>query len=337
MIKDCLVEEIDVSRFLSEIEEVQNPTIYISPAWLSFLTQTVRGEMLTFRIKYGGINIYTYGFLFRKAGIKMFCSPFEGWNTAYIGLYSNEPIRDAPTVIKCLYRYLRKKKHILYFEMTDRNLSCEDLEANGIKYEGIKCMSCNLLNDEETLFAKLPRNLRKKIRNFRAQGFDVVAAKPTREFADLYYRQLIEVFALQRLKPFYGVEKVYSLFDCFGPDNPQLLCLKSINTATGEDIGTAIYLRYKNYATTFGSASFTSQKKAGMNHVIRWEAMKQLKQSGVAFYDFGGFNPYKTIFDPDIHIIPRVHISCIPFLFSMKRMAKALITFKRKVFKRNSF
>ncbi len=328
------IEEINFDCFYKLTQNVLNPTIFIAEPWINFLTKNVPGTPLAFKISFNGELVYTYGFITKKLGIKMFCSPFEGWNTPYIGFYSEKPIKDYSIIIRGLFKYLKKEYKIKYFEITDKNISLEELKNNKITYEVIKNMNYDLREDEETLFNKLPKQLRKKIRNYKHHDLDVVKAAPNNEFVKLYYDELIEVFALQKLKPFYSLEKVVSLFESFNQYQDNIVCYKSINTSTGEEIGTAIYFVYRDYALSFGSASFTSQKKTNMNHVIRWEAIKQFKSMGVTFFDFGGFNPYKSIFAPNIFLIPRVHISSIPLLFFFKQIAKHLVSLRRKIFKK---
>ena len=332
-INNC-VQEISFEQFYENTKDVIDPTVYIIKPWVEFLKSNVKGTPIALEISSDTQKIYTYGFLIKKAGIKMYCSPFEGWNTPYIGLYSNKEIKDYPEAIKSIYRYLRKEKRIKYFEVTDKNIDPTSLKGKKIKYNLIKNMHYDLHSSEDDLFEKLPRSLKKKIRNYNNQGYSVVKDEPSDAFAELYHKQLLEVFALQKLKPFYGPEKTKSLFDAFKDYKDNILCLKSINSSDGSDIGTAIYLHYKDFAVTFGSASYTSQKKSNMNHVVRWGAIKYLKKSGVTFFDFGGYNPYKNLFQPDISLIPCIHMSSIPLLHFFKVVAKKMIGLRRKIFKK---
>ena len=326
------VQEISFDQFFKETEDVLKPTVYIIKPWVEFLKSNVQGEAIAFEINFNSQKIYTYGFLLKKFGIRMFCSPFEGWNTTYIGFYSTQEITNYSEIIRFFYRFLKKEYKIKYFEITDKNICYNELKEKRIKFKLIKNMNYDLTTDENTLFEKLPRSLKKQIRNYHNHGYSIAKVEPNEDFANLYYGQLIEVFALQNLKPFYSLEKVKSLLNSFKDYKENILCLKSFNLSDNSEIGTAIFLTYKNFAITFGSASYTAQKKSNMNHVVRWEAIKHFKDGGVTFFDFGGYNPYKSIFEPNITLIPCIHISSIPFLYLMKCFAKKMIEIRRKLF-----
>ena len=195
-----VVQEITFNYFYKHTETVLNPTIFITKPWINFLVKNVSGIPLAFKITINGEDVYTYGFITKKLGIKMFCSPFEGWNTPYIGFYSSKPIIDYPIIIRGIFKYLKKHYRIQYFEITDKNIPLKELKNNKIPYEIIKNMNYDLREDEETLFSKLPKHLRKKIRNYQHQGLDVVKAAPNQDLFTVLIKWFLCLKLLTNIK-----------------------------------------------------------------------------------------------------------------------------------------
>ena len=330
--KTATIRQITEEEFFKCTQNALNKIVYITKPWVIFLKSTIKGSFIAFEIETNGQRIYTYGFFRKILMFKLYCSPFEQWNTPYIGFFSESIITNYE-FLHDFYSFLKKEYHINYFDVSDLMFNEQNIKNLRFKIEKTKNIFLDLSNGEESIFNSFGSHLRKRIRNNVKQGYKVVFCPPNIEFANLYYDQLIEVFERQNLAPFYSREKIIKLFNAFTGYENEIVCTKTIDPE-GNDIGTFIHLKFGKHCIAFGSASFTDKKKDNMNHVHRWECIKYFINEGLEYYDFGGFNPYKMVFIPEEKQIYRLIKSNIPLLYTSKRIVKWFISLKRKVIKR---
>ena len=330
MSKNIFCEYISKDEYFKVIDEFLHPTIYVTKPWVLFLEKNIKGDFVFIKLSNGIQYIYTYGIIFKKGPIRIYGSPFAGWNTGYIGLMSDKEVIDYKSCIESLYHFLRKTRKIHYFEFVDKNINVEYAKKNKIRYEFTHNMFIDLKKSENDILDSIDKRLAKKWRNYSKHGYEIVECEPNKEFADIFYDQLIEVFARQNLKPFYSRQRIYSLLDTFKDYKDNILCLHSVDVSTANVLSSGIYLKYKKYCVSIASAYYDSSKKHNMNHPMRIYAIMHMKNEGADTFDMCGFNPYKAIFGPYIVDIPLIYKSSIPFLHLFKKIAKAIISNKRK-------
>ena len=321
---------ITKEEYLKGLDTIADKNIYQTKPWIDFLESYVNGKIFYLKIISNENIIYFYGMLFTLKGIRIFASPYKRWSTPYIGFASTSKIVNYSAIIKKTYVFLKKKLKIHYFRMTDFNSDLNQLKANHIKFDIEEQMYLDLTKSEQELLNGFNHGTKKIINKHIKNNTIVEQSKANKEFVEIYYEQLIEVFERQDLKPFYEKERIYDLFEHFSEYEDNILCLKAFDSKTKECVGTAIYFGINNFAITFGSATNSAGRKLGVAHFIRWTAMKYWKEKGATFFDLGGSNPYKLCFNPIIKKVPYVYIQAIPGLHFAEKMAVKLIKRKRE-------
>ena len=294
-------------------------TIFQTPAWLAFLSQTQKGEVVVAALKEGQETLgYFIGMIVRKYGLRILGSPFPGWSTSYMGFHLTAEV-DKRQTIQTLIDYAFGELGCVHFEMMDRTLTLKDLEELGVEYRLLRGFEIDLKRSEDELFSGMTSACRRCIRKAEKESV-IIEEAHDREFADDYYAQLEDVFAKQRLVPTYDIERVRHLIAHVHPTG-HLLLLRA-RDPHGRCIATGIFPHLNGVMYFWGGASWRRHQILRPNEAIQWQAMKIGKQQGVHTYDMGGGGEYKRKYGGREIAVPWFRKSKYAWILPMRNLAE---------------
>jgi Acetyltransferase (GNAT) domain len=287
------------------LERLPNRTLYQSPAWLAFLAETQRGEVILAALRDGSSTVgYFTGLKLRRFGFSLLGSPLPGWTTSYMGfnLQPGVPVTEA---IRALREFAFRELGCVHLEVMDRQLASNEIDGQTL-YRDYDGFEIDLSSSEDTLFGRLHPPCRTCIRKAVRCGVSVEQASDD-EFAFEYYAQLEDVFAKQGLRPTYSIDRVRALLRHLQPTG-QLLLLRARNSE-GRTIATGIFPAMYDRAYFWGAASWRSSQISRPNELIMWQAMLYWKSRGIQSFDMGGSGDYKRKYGGREISIPWVRMS----------------------------
>jgi CelD/BcsL family acetyltransferase involved in cellulose biosynthesis len=286
------IEPLDAQGddWLVNIDSTHAGTIYQTPAWVRFLSQTQRGEPVVAALKSGRETIgYFTGLIVRKFGLRILGSPFAGWSTDYMG-FALPPSADRRQAVQAVMDYAFHDLRCVHLEVMDRNVTVRDLDGLGVQYRIYRGFEIDLGREEHEVFSGMTSACRRCIRKADKEGVFVEEAKDI-EFADEYYAQLKDVFAKRNLVPTYGIQRVRHLITHLQPTG-HLLLLRA-RDRSGRCIATGIFPHMNGVMYFWGGASWRHHQKLRPNEAIQWHAMRIARQKGLRVFDMGGGGEYK--------------------------------------------
>jgi hypothetical protein len=301
------------------IDVYQDRTIFQTPAWLAFLSETQNAEPVVAALREGHQIVgYFTGLIVRKFGFKILGSPFRGWTTDYMGLTLSTEVsrRDA---MQALFDFAFEELGCSHVEMMDRHLTVADIEGLDVQYDVYLSYEIDLAQSEEKLFANMTSACRRCIRKADRNGIIIEEAKDP-AFADEYYAQLQDVFAKQALVPTYGIERVRRLIAHLHPTG-NLLLLRA-RDKNGRCIATGIFPHLNGVMHFWGGASWRQHQHLRPNEALQWHAMRIGKQKGLRIYDMGGGVGYKKKYAGYEIQVPWVRKSKRPWMNHARNLAR---------------
>ena len=295
--------------------------VYQSPAWLSFLAETQKGEPVLAVLKEGDQTLgYFSGLVVRRLGLKILGSPFRAWTCPYMGLnlLPTVPRRVAAAALPAFaFRELRCH----HFEMVDSRMTLEDVDGLDLNREPRASYVMDLTQSEETLLANMNSYRRRDIR--RAEKHRVIIEEAQDQaFAAEFSEQLKDVFAKQGLVPTFGVERVRALVRHLAPTG-MLLRLRA-RDPEGHCIATGVYLGMQSAAFYWGGASWRQYQNLHPNELLQWYAMRYWKKRGLKTYDLVGTMDFKARFGGSQITISMISKSKYRFLALLRTWAPAV-------------
>lgn len=317
---ELITRDIDWAK----IEQCPDSTIYKTHEWFDYLKRWKNIEPFIVSISAQNKVIgYFVGERLNKI-IKIIGSPFEGIGTAHQGLsmFSECSPQQRLDIYSQLATWIFKKGYGQFLQIEDWELTMTDVESSKVYAQGHEGYLINLGLSEDELFHNLhQKSCRYSINKSIKSGITIRETADTSAFVDIYYDQLIEVFAKQGLKPTYDKECVKALVDSLYPD--RILLLEAV-TAEGEIAATGLFPGDKNIAIFWGGASYQKFQKLCPNEPLIWEAIKIWKSRNTKIFDLCGVRPYKLKFGPEIYIKPRIIFAKYKILISAKIIAKKM-------------
>jgi hypothetical protein len=310
---------VRVDDLTLRLEINQRRTIYQTPAWLAFLSDTQHGELVFAILKDGEtpLGVFT-GLIVRKFGLRILGSPFPGWSTDYMGLTLSPGVAKR-RALQALIDFAFQQLGCIHFEIMDRHITEEDLCGLDVQYSLYRSFEIDLNRNENELFANMTSACRRCIRKADKEGVSIEEAQDL-DFADEYYAQLQDVFAKQRLVPTYGIDRVRRLIRHLHPTG-QLLLLRA-RDRSGRCIATGIFPHMNGVMYFWGGASWRHSQLLRPNEVIQWHAMKLGKRKGVRIYDMGGDGEYKKKYGGYEIKVPWFRKSKYPWIRYLRDMAQ---------------
>ena len=304
-------------------------SFYCSFDWISFLQQNQKGKPILLEICSQGVPIaYFVSVLVKKMGIKVLGSPFEGWLTPDMGFIVLSEI-DYDKAICSIVDYSFRKIRCHYVQICDKKIN-NDIVSIKHKIDYTQLLSLDLTKTEEEILNGFTKNGRRDVRASQRKGIIVKRVPFNYEFADIYYNQLIDVFAKQGLKPNYKKEKVYEMVDFLKDNQENVLALEALNS-DGVVVATVFSFGKNEWAYYVGAASFRQYQGDLPNEALFWEFVLFWKSQGIKHLDLMGYRKYKMKYNPAIIEQPRFIFQKFVGLYSIKKIAHHLIVLVRRI------
>lgn len=302
-------------------------TIFQTPAWLAFLSQTQNGEVVVAALKEKEATLgYFIGMIVRKFGLRILGSPFPGWSTSYMGFNLTAEV-DRRQAVQALIDFAFDELGCVHLEMMDRNLTVRDLDGFGVEYRTLHGFEIDVRRSEDELFSGMTSACRRCIRKAKKEGVIVEEAHDP-EFADDYYAQLEDVFAKQRLVPTYDIERVRQLIAHVYPTG-HLLLLRA-RDLNGRCIATGIFPHLNGVMYFWGGASWRQYQILRPNEALQWYVIKAGKLRGIHTYDMGGAGDYKRKYGGREIGVPWFRKSKYVWVSRMRQLAQQSCSMGRK-------
>jgi lipid II:glycine glycyltransferase (peptidoglycan interpeptide bridge formation enzyme) len=264
-----------------------------SPAYLAFLAETQKGELVLAALKEGQETLgYFSGLIVRKFGFKILGSPFRGWSTPYLGfnLLPSAPRRAA---IEALPDLAFRQLGCIHVEVTDSHVTADDIRGLGFGHEVHATMVNDLTLSEETLLANMNSYRRRDIRRAEKHGVIIEEARDD-AFPDEFAAQFKDVFDKQGMVPHYGADRVRAFIKHMEPTG-NLLRLRA-RDPEGHSLATGVFIGLEPAAFYWAGASWRQYQHLHPNELLQWTAMKYWKQRGMKTYNFAGTMDFKRRF-----------------------------------------
>jgi hypothetical protein len=323
---ECL--DINAIEWGERLKAFADYTIYQSPTWFSFVTDTQKSEPILAALREGTeILGYFTGAIVVKSGMRILGSPFAGWNTPYMGL-NILPGIPRRVAVEALSRFAFEELGCLHFEMSDRHLTLEDITGLGFEHSIFTTAVVDLTPPEDGIFARMTSDCRGSIRKGEKRGIMVEEASDE-GFAEEHYQQLQHVFLRQHLVLSFGVDRVRQLVRHLYPAG--MVLLVRARDSTGRCVASGIFLGSGRGMHLWSGASWGEFQALRPNEAIHWYAMRYWKKRGAQFYDPGGKAYFKSKFGGREASIMTIRKSKYSALSCMRDLAKQLVRTRQKV------
>ena len=280
---------LSLENWDSTLQQFPDRTMCQSSAWLNFLSETQKGEIVIAALYEGNTVLgYFSGLMIQRFGLRILGSPLPGWTTAYMGLVL-KPEVPRTDALEALQRFAFVDLRCVHLEFMDRNLSASAIGDHYpfLNYDGFEI---DLSPDEDELFRSFSYDCRHCARKAMRLGVVIQEASDA-AFIDDYYSQLTDVFAKHDLIPTYGKDRVSALIQHLQPTG-NLLLLRAIDPE-GHCIATLISVGMYNRAEVWSGASWRTYQHLRPNELLVWETIRYWKNRSVQFLDMGGAGEYK--------------------------------------------
>jgi hypothetical protein len=276
-----------------QLADYADQVVFQSAAWLSFVAETQRGEVVVAALKEGNETLgYFSGVMVRKFGLKILGSPFRAWSTPYIG-FNLKPAVARRVAVEAISEFAFKQLGCLHLEVVDAYLAESDVAGLGIAPQSCATMEIDLTQSEDELMNGMTKSCRWTVRKAEKNGVVIEQAKDA-AFADDYYNQLKDVFAKQGSVPHISAERTRALVKHLLPTG-NLLMLRA-RDAEGHCLGTGLFPALNRTAFYWGGASWRQYQKLYPNELLQWHAIKYWKQQGIQKYNMVGTMDFKQKF-----------------------------------------
>lgn len=324
--------EVDMKNIDEEkYNSFEMKTIYTTVEWLSVIECTHKNTKIKIIEIYENgefLGYFTGGLVTIAGFIKILGSPFNGWNTHFMGfdLYDKEKAIDLlPYVIK----YFSKRYHCIYFQICNEYFECEILGKNKLKYQEIDSFKTNLTLSEDEIYAGFHRDVKSKIKKFNKTGCHI-ESDSSQEYVDTYWKQLIESFKNRGLVPSYDKERIEVMVREL-KEKSMVYCLRVINPE-GICIASLLSIGFNHMAIVIGNPSYIKfRDEYKPNEIVFWQAMRYWKSKGMGIFDYGGGGKWKLKFGCSPISYHMVYHSNIPGLFRLKDFAAKMFWHMNKI------
>ncbi len=303
-------------------------TVFQTRAWASFVEVSHGAVPVILGIRDGSRAVgYFVGLVVERFGVRILGSPIPGWTTDYMG-FVLEPGTCRISALRGLFEFAFGYMGCAHVEVMDRQLTVQDLDQLGEKYQLYEGFAVDLSVDESTLFAKLTSACRRCIRKADKEGVQLEVA-PVKGFAEDYFEQLKDVFAKQSLVPSYGLDRVKHLITNLHPVG-QLLLVRA-RDRQGRSIATGIFPFFHGVMYFWGGASWREFQILRPNQAVHWFAMRYAKAHGVHTYDLGGAGEYKRQYGGREICIPWVRKSKYAWMEAARTLAQEVFRVRQQM------
>lgn len=324
------LEKIDKQVF----NDFPRKSVNTTKEWIEFIQEDSKADPYILEISENGKLVGFFSSLIvKKFGVKIVGSPFPGWSTVYMGLdVYNEALKSE--ILKDLVPFIMKDTGCLYLQITDRDISAEELESIkkqfGATIEYAETLELGIEGDDALQYKKMKSDCRNFIKQFERRGATIEEAEPNDAFAEEYYEQLLDVFAKQDLVPTYTVGKVKCLLKHLSQAD-SVYCLR-VKDPEGKSIATSIFPGFNKKMFFWGGASLRSYQHFRPNEYMIFTAMHHWSKKGCLEFDMVGNRPYKKKFGSCEVKYPILVVPKYKLLVQLKNLAGTLYYFTGKLF-----
>jgi len=313
---------LDLAEWGRILHTFHDAVVFQSPAWLSFLAETQKAELVFGALKEGTETIgYLSGLMVRKFGLKIFGSPFPGWSTPYMG-FNVRPGVPRRTAVDAVEEFVFGGLGCLHFEIVDSRLSSTDVAGIDVSPPMNATMEVDLTQSEDDLLAHMTASCRRNVRKAEKNELRIEEAHGE-QFADEYSEQLKDVFAKQGLVPHFGFDRVKVLLKHLEPTT--MVLLLRARDPQGRCIATGIYPAMNETAFYWGGASWREYQKLYPNELLHWHAMRYWKRRGMKAYNLVGTMEFKQRFGGVQTSVPVIRKSRFRVVSVLRSRAPALV------------
>lgn len=324
------IHELTEDEFILYEKKGLNQTIFQTSMWIDFLKKNQSIEPVFLEVLKDNETVCALfvGGIIKKFGIRILGSPFEGWLTPDMGFICLESI-DYNVAIRAISAYAFKKKKCLLLQIEDKKINTSDLD-DSFEYTVDKLLRIDIDKAPEAILEGFKKNGRRDVRASGRKDVVFEGVPFDKKFVEEHYKQLIDVFAKQNLKPFYSVNKLYDLVEVF-ENYPERVLAVVAKTSEGKNIASIFSFGYQDWGYYMGAASYRSFQKLLPNEGLFWEFVKFWKMKEIKNLDLVGYREYKLKYNPDIVEKPVVLIGKYKCIITLKNIAKKCVELKREI------
>ncbi|MBV8673059.1 MAG: GNAT family N-acetyltransferase [Acidobacteriaceae bacterium] len=317
---------LDRENWDSTLQQFPDRTIYQSLAWLDFLSETQRGEIVIAALhESNSVLGYFTGMIIQRFGLRILGSPFPGWTTAYMGLVL-KPEVPRMVALEALQRFAFFDLRCAHLEIMDRKVSTSAVSDRYLFFD-YKSFEIDLSYDEDQLFKNMVHPCRRSIRLATREGVVIQEASDA-GFVDEFYGQLTDAFVKDKLVPTYGKGRVLALIRHLQPTG-NLLLLRALDP-DGRCIATLVSVGMHDRAEVWATASWRPYQHLRPNELLAWHSMRYWKSRSVQFLDFGGAGEYKRKYGAHEISVPWIRISRYPVLDLLRSSAAIAVRARQR-------
>jgi len=317
---------LSLDNWDSTLRQFPDRTMWQSASWLTFLSETQKGEIIIAALHEGNTVLgYFSGLMIQRFGLRILGSPLPGWTTAYMGLVL-KPEVPRTEALEALQRFAFVDLRCVHLEFMDRNLSASAL-GDRYPFLSYNSFEIDLSRDEDKLFSTMTKACRRCIRKAMRSGVVIQEASDA-GFVDDFYSQLTNVFAKQSLIPTYGKDRVSALIRHLQPTG-NLLLLRAIEP-DGHCIATGISIAMHDRAELWGAASWRTYQYLRPNELLLWHIVRYWKNRSVQFLDMGGAGEYKRKYGGYNISVPWIYTSRYPMLALLRNSAAMAVRVRQR-------
>ncbi len=317
---------LSLENWDSTLQQFPDRTIYQSTAWLNFLSETQKGEIVIAALHEGNSVLgYFSGLIIRRFGLRILGSPFPGWTSAYMGLLL-KPEVPRTEALEALQRFAFSDLRCVHLEFMDRHLNASAIGGR-YPFRNANSFEIDLSRDEDELFRRMTHPCRRSIRLATREGVVIQEASDA-GFVDDFYSQLTDAFVKDKLVPTYGKGRVSALIRHLQPTG-NLLLLRALDP-DGHCIATLISVGMHNRAELWATASWRAYQHLRPNELLAWHSMRYWKSRSVQFLDFGGAGEYKRKYGAYEISVPWIRISRYPMVDLLRSSAARAVRARQR-------
>lgn len=315
---------------LCDIDVLANDqTIFTTFEWVAFLKKNQHVDPVILELSDDNERVgFFVGLITKKLGLNILGSPFEGWLTPDMGFIRLKEF-NINEALSAIAEFAFKELKCWYILICDKKIVNEELEAK-FKVSMEKVLHIDLSTSLEAVRKNFTKNGRRDISASERKGSLPIRVPFDEAFVEEYYKQLIDVFGKQNLKPFYDKKKLLDLVEAFKEAPDRVLALEA-RLEDGTCAATVLSFGFKEWAYYAGAASYREYQKYLPNERLFWAFVEHWHGLGALNLDLMGVRPYKMKYNPNVLDIPFIYFERIPGLHKMKNLAKRSIMIARKI------
>ncbi len=296
--------------------------------WLSYLAEEMDLTIHLWRLTLSGetAGYFTAG-IFRRLGVRICGSPFDGWGTPHLG-FNMLPGFDRKAFVEPLIRHVFETHGCWHFEVSDPALRMEDFGRLKTTTESRNTWVNNLSRSEDELLALMNQSRRYAIRRASKTGVLVEIAEP-RGFAVEHYQHLTDTYAKQGLTPPTSIARLERMIERVHPSGDLLLL--RVRAPDGRSISSGIFAGYGERSFFLSNGSLRSDQKWNPNEPMHWHAIRHFRDKKIRYHDWNGGGSYKRHYGGEPTTLVRFKVSRSPAIEVARNVARSLYYLPRNM------